>query len=119
MSWDRTEHGQSPFGQAEVWKAGEGWGAARKEPSLLGAEDVLATARAELLADADRALAGAVSQLPPDGNLPRVKCSAKGPGPSWLQGLQCKFYPGLFPRPVGPEGRSSFGSYKVAVPSLS
>lgn len=49
----------SPFGQADVWGAGEGWGAARKVPSLLGAEDVLATGRSELLADADQALAGA------------------------------------------------------------
>lgn len=59
MSWDQTEHGQSPFGQADVWGAGEGWGAARKVPSLLGVEDVLATGRSELLADADQALAGA------------------------------------------------------------
>lgn len=59
MSWDWTEHGQSPFGQAEVWEAGEGSGAARKEPSLFGAEDVLATGRTELLADVDQALGGA------------------------------------------------------------
>lgn len=34
-SRDLTDHGQSPKGQAKVWAAGEGWGVARNEPSLL------------------------------------------------------------------------------------
>lgn len=87
MSWDRTEHGQSPFGQAEVWEAREGWGVARKEPSLLWVLRVCWPLEDQLLAGADPDLGWEpLFQLPPAGDLPRVKCSIERSGPGGYRG---------------------------------
>lgn len=75
MSWDQTEHSQSPCGQAEVWEAWVGV-QLRKEPFLLWVLRMCGP-----LEDSSRWLAltlsvgwGPLFRLPPDSNLPRVKC---------------------------------------------
>lgn len=101
MSWDWTEHGQSPLGQAEGWGAGEGVGALSSGCwSCWGGHRSRAPARAHLPGCPRQAYPGTVWHSA--GWPSRLRGCAAGSPRDCLQGLGC----------------SSLGSLEAVVPPV-